>query len=708
MSNFYIDPDSGNDANIGSIASPWKTVTNGATAARIAPGDVIYIKKSPDPTDMGQTATFTNKNSAVTLNSAVTANITLCNSAWTSDSGSVTTGTSASSYRQGTASSTFVVTGTPTGLVAHLDLGGTFDFSAYNQISFWLRSDTAAISAGKIQLQLCQGTGGATPINDFTVQFQTQTFGWYPVTIDYGGALDSSIQSIALRFLSALGGTGTIYIDNVLACKDPADPDSLTLNSLIGKNADDNLWWAIKSINDTGIILDIEPSSVPTTTPRGYSGTSETVQIWKREPFIPVWGSGTNVNTINDDGTAGNFITFTGGWDATFSAQDGVTWFDGGTSFNSVWRQAKNYIVLDSIASVRGLTGIDIVGSPTYVGNIYAVAANNNFKVSAGTTSQLILSGNLFTNQGSQFGVDLQLGNTNIDYAVEVRSMQSTAFRGPTSASGSIQGSGSLSVYNCAGPTTITGPLDFNSIYMQDNTTAGVLTLDSNVAPQIIKSIQAVDNGTYGVSMQGSNNITVYSIETSGHSTGSILFSTAPRGNIKLHNWVYSESQSFTNVFGSFYTNYRLQSHDEDAVPGAHIIRLNGGVIEKDDANAHAPAPTSWQFSPTDTRINTYYPLSLEIPVVAVNAGVLTTINMWVKRSDENELGARLRIIGDSIAGIGSSDIITNATAASGVYEQLSISFTASELGVVRILCEAYITGTSTTESAWFSDLSIT
>lgn len=57
MAIFYIDFVNGNDDNDGSSwALAWKSLTNGATAARIAPGDEIRIAKSPDPTSLGQTA----------------------------------------------------------------------------------------------------------------------------------------------------------------------------------------------------------------------------------------------------------------------------------------------------------------------------------------------------------------------------------------------------------------------------------------------------------------------------------------------------------------------------------------------------------------------------------------------------------------------------------------------------------------------------
>jgi len=47
-------------------ADAWKTITAGATAARVAPGDVVRIAKSPVPTAVGN-ATWTSLNKTVTF-----------------------------------------------------------------------------------------------------------------------------------------------------------------------------------------------------------------------------------------------------------------------------------------------------------------------------------------------------------------------------------------------------------------------------------------------------------------------------------------------------------------------------------------------------------------------------------------------------------------------------------------------------------------
>ena len=75
MPTYYIDYENGDDGNAGdsfAAGHPWKTITLGATLARIAPGDIIKIAKSPAPTSLGCTAAWTNLSRTVTLTTAQT------------------------------------------------------------------------------------------------------------------------------------------------------------------------------------------------------------------------------------------------------------------------------------------------------------------------------------------------------------------------------------------------------------------------------------------------------------------------------------------------------------------------------------------------------------------------------------------------------------------------------------------------------------
>ena len=72
MSNWYVSYSSGADTNTGSSwALAWKTLSSGATAARVAAGDYVLVQKSPDPTLVG-TCTWVNSSNSVTLPNAAT------------------------------------------------------------------------------------------------------------------------------------------------------------------------------------------------------------------------------------------------------------------------------------------------------------------------------------------------------------------------------------------------------------------------------------------------------------------------------------------------------------------------------------------------------------------------------------------------------------------------------------------------------------
>lgn len=78
----YVDLYNGDDSNDGSSwANAWKTVTGGATAARLVTGDEIRVSKTPDPVSVGN-ATWTDCNKLVELAAARTADIFDCATLW--------------------------------------------------------------------------------------------------------------------------------------------------------------------------------------------------------------------------------------------------------------------------------------------------------------------------------------------------------------------------------------------------------------------------------------------------------------------------------------------------------------------------------------------------------------------------------------------------------------------------------------------------
>lgn len=367
---FYLDPVNGNDANNGSSwALAWKTWGSGATAARIAPGDTIRIAKSPDPVPAEIDATFTN-HGGITLESALTKDICNCDSAWT-PSTNVSQANEVFYRKEGTYAQKLTIGSSfTTGKIAYFDLGSSKDFSAYQKISFNLNSGYA-INADVLKICLCSDAAGDVIVDSFNIPL-CASYGYGGAyyhnyyTIDKGSALGNSIRSIAI-YANSDPGSLTLYLDNFIACND------FSLNSLIGKN--DGIWYAIQSISsDTTISVGCSYYGGSTSACL-YEGTSETVPLYYRNPvLVPGRTSGVSDEfcKVMDSGTAGNLITFSGGWNTSTTEQDGDTWYDCIGAGYAISFNQKDYIKIEHIGVVRANTAFYMYGNYLEVSDIYA------------------------------------------------------------------------------------------------------------------------------------------------------------------------------------------------------------------------------------------------------------------------------------------------------------------------------------------------
>jgi len=294
---FYIDPVNGNDTTgVGSQATPWKTIEAGATAARIAPGDEIRIAKSPDPASLG-TITFTNDSAIATLATARTMEIDNCESAW-SPATNITCNTVNNQYYycQGTKGA-WMQPGSSfaTGVMAWKTLATATDFSAFEKISFFLRTNYN-YAANSLRLDLCSDADGRVPVNSFALVTYAATGNNQYHVYDNGGPLGSGIRSIAIRALTD-PGTNSVYIDNIIATND------ISHHTPIGKN--DGFWYPIKSISGATIELGYDTSSIV------YKGTTATGAGYYQE--TNVIGAGANPLRCQESGSEGNITLYRGG-----------------------------------------------------------------------------------------------------------------------------------------------------------------------------------------------------------------------------------------------------------------------------------------------------------------------------------------------------------------------------------------------------------
>jgi hypothetical protein len=646
MAIYYMDYINGNDANDGSTWALAKKTINGFTAAILNPGDVIRIAKSPAPVSLGMTGAWTNNSKTVTLGVAQTANIDMCEVAWTAANGATVTLTGvATDAKEGSYCMKIAFPATPVANTLYAYYAtGALDLSAYQKISFWIKNSAAIADATTIKVCLCSDVAGATIVDTFNIPAIPSTARWIPLTLARagGGNLGAAIQSIAIYTDASLPtGSSNILVDDFIACT----TDGLNLQSLISKNSLEQGgtegWYAIQSINGTTVLLDTE-TNTKANAGRGYSGTTETVTTYKRETIKTALASSstTAVQTVQDSGTLGSNIEFQGGWNTSTTVQEGETFFDGlnGNGYG-IYLYGKSYITFNYLNAHR---------------YNYGVSYNNSSNNNTITT--------------------LSNANNNTNYGVYYSGSSNSTI---TTLSNANNNTNSGVYYDSSNNNTITTLSNANN-----NTNYGVYYYSSN--NNTITTLSNANNNTNsGVYYNSCNNNTIKSLSTSGNGTGGVR--NYGGGRNYLFNALIAEATE-VGGFLSFDNSY-IFSHKHDQTADNHWIFTDGGTINSQTAVRHTASGIAWKLAITSSSRASNYPLTLSIAKVAVAANALVTVSVWVQR-DNVGIKGRLMLKGKQIAGI-NNNVYTDMTAAINTWEQISISATPTEAGVIEIELQA-------------------
>ena len=603
-------------------------------------------------------------NTRVMLTSAVTQNIASTGPgrvAWTANT-NVTTAINTGSFKEHAASDGIAIAAAfSTGKAAYWTLPSTLDLSGYQQISFWIQQTAGTVgAAGAIDLRLCSDVAGDTAVNTISVPNLAATSRWMPVTVNLGTNLGSSIQSIAL-YVNTDNGVQTFLLNNIIACKASSAADSLTLTSLIGKNTTGETFWGIQSINGTRVMLDADTNATPASTSVcGYYGTSETVTTWKRETIKlgPAASSSTALQTIQESGTDGSPITYSGGWDRTaMSTQNLETWLDG-VNGNGLAISAMSWINTDGLSFSRFTAGFASTNA------IFC-----NFKVK--TVSNLNSTGLISWHSGArQLSIELDFGVACNGYAVQ--------------KSTNTQTNGTLIINH--------GVLS-NSAGGVDGGQSGLFTVTGGVGQALF-----ANNSGYAL-LPGAASIYT-GLKTQDNGTAAVLRSQT--NNIYLNKCLLSDATEVGQDSSYNYSPFYVYSQNHDQTANNHKIFMDGGLISSATDQRHTASGISWKLQPTSTTLRTSLrPVTLSLAKVACSANSLVTIKAWMYR---NNAGLTMRLVckGGQLAGVASD--VTASVTTTNAWEEETITFTPTETGVVEITAEAW---GGTTFSGWVDDMTI-
>lgn len=602
-------------------------------------------------------------NTRVMLTTAVTQNIASTGpgrAAWTSAAGANVATFLSSVFKEHAASDQITIqTGFTTGLAAYWVMPSALNLSNYQQVSFWIRQESGTIgAAGAVDLRLCSDNAGVTAVNTISIPNLAATSRWMPVTVDLGTNLGNSIQSIAL-YVNTDNGTQTFLLNNIIACKASSAADSLTLTSLIGKNTTGETFWGIQSINGRRVMLDADTNAAPiSTSVRGYYGTSETVTTWKRETIKlgPAASSSTVLQTINDSGTDGSPITYSGGWDRTnMSTQNLETWLDGVNGNGYGIAVSQNWINTEKFAFVRLVRGISHLINNFC--NIKVIAANN-------CTTSASSAGIQITPPLNTCEIDFAVANPSVGFYVSNELIKTTIHHGILS-----NGTQGISSTNADGSSVTKG------------SGAGLIANNGSAGAQI-------NNG-------GCN---FNSLTFENNSSSFDMAVTSPR-TATLYKCLLNDSVELSiNTVGGA----AVYSQDHDQTANNHKIFLAGALISAATDQRHTASGISWKIQPTSTNRSSFWPVTLSLAKVACSANNLVTVKAWMRR-DNSGLTMRLVCKGGQIAGVAND--VTASVTTTNAWEEETITFTPTEAGVVEITAEAW---GGTTFSGWVDDLTIT
>lgn len=722
---WYNQPNTSTSVNISSSTNSNPITVTTATAHGLSTDDYIFITNHATNTNVNgtYTASVTGANTfvisvgangtggatgtvrkvngqVVKLSSSVVDNLGLQSSpgastGWTGVTNSVHS--IQVNAKEGNYSNQFAVNATfTTGKIGYLTLpGGARNLSGYQQVCFWIMQTAGTLAtADNLRFRLCSDTIGDTVVNTATVPAFTALNVWYPIVVDLGTNLGSSIASISLA-LNSDQGAQTFRINNPFVAKASSASDCLTLNSMIGKSSA-GPFYHIQSIVGTRVLLD--NGSTMQNVNRAPVNTAETVALWKQEPLI----CNTQQNTTSMSGSSGNPVIISGGWNRTdMSTQTGESVYD--FQFKTFFNPSTADLDISNI-SIGRATGVAFqIGSlrGVYDLNQFTACVNTScVTVTAGANPTLTTIARMDYNATTRgLSVENTSGNYTGSYGVDYIGSSNHAEAIFSSTPGAVFETVGTIENNAGYGIRIQGGNQRYKSITEIKNNGNVPFYCSGPANGLRIESGGTWSGNTGYAFIAYGDAYINDLTTSGH-TGAVSTQSYTE-KIYARNCTFNEATKVQ--YAGNYQNIALYSQNNSG-SGLDVIYTDGGTIESDTTTRHTASGKSWALKPTSTTLRTQTcPLDLTIARIAVSANSLVTVKAWMQRTN-TALTMKLVCPGGQIAGV-STDVEASVTASANTWEELTITFTPTEAGVVAI--EALAWGGST-HTGYVDDLTIT
>ncbi|MFA5395530.1 MAG: hypothetical protein WC346_05860 [Methanogenium sp.] len=650
---------------------------------------------------------------AVILSSSVTQVIDNCEVTWSKGAQTSNADRETTECKEGGSSLKIVTAATCNAnqVLAQFGLSRSLDLSGYEQISFWLRNNTSALTAGDLQIKLYSDAVCSSSVETLNVPAIASTQKWVPITINKGSALSATVQGISV-YTTIQCNSKTFYVDNFIACKATGSNDSLTLQSFISKNSGSQEtsdgWWGIQSISGTIVLLDAEPNT-KMNSGRGYEGTTEDVITYKRETYKnnPAASSTTAHETIQENGTNGNNIQYQGGYDISTNEQTGETFLDGlnGNGYG-IYANSKSYLTFNRLNFARYYYALYLYGGYDILIDTLSFLSNN-YQYGLYLTNNIY---NVIVNEigyAVSNGFAIVLGNgTYNDTITLIKAIKSNTY-GIYFSGGNVFNCNVATIMEANNNNTgvyLSGHGTFNNIInliINANFNSSYAVSFSDSWNNIIKTITNSNyNGTYGVYFGTAAYCYITDLNTSGNGTAAI-------GVTFGKNFVQRLTHDEVNPVAGYtdYANSKIFINNTNSENVAKIWSDYCNIVQQNSVR-HTEAGLAWQLNPTNSVRNSSYPVTVSVAKVAVLADLLVTVKAWMKLTSTTNILGALVCKGGQLLGV-SADVKQDMATDDTDWHEVTITFTPTEAGVVDIEAWAWWVAGAATESVYIDDMTI-
>jgi hypothetical protein len=181
----------------------------------------------------------------------------------------------------------------------------------------------------------------------------------------------------------------------------------------------------------------------------------------------------------------------------------------------------------------------------------------------------------------------------------------------------------------------------------------------------------------------------------------SILLGAVSDGSAFLKNCILDDTTEVSYVANTYGWLWSL-NHDD--TPGNNWGFSNGARANWQTTIVHASEPGAWLIKPTSTR-REWLPVVVQIAEVAVAAGSPVTVAVWVSKETALNVAAKL-LVRDGVYSVAGVTEQSALKADDTNWEELSVTFTPSEKGVVPVYIVAWYTGS--TRDVYVGKLTVT